>query len=393
MNFRLLVLALGTFAIGTGSFVFAGLLEGVAEELSVSVASAGHLVTVFAVTYAVSAPALATLTGSIPRRRLLVFAMALFTLANFASVAAPTFPLLLATRVVAALGAAMFTPNAAAVASSLAAPEHRGRALSIVTGGLTIAFVIGIPLGSLIGTYYGWRSTFVMVGIMAMAALVGVRVLLPHMESPPVVSFRERVAAMRQAPVAVALSLTALGMMGGFVVFTYVGPLLGDITGFGGGGVSALLLLFGVAAMFGNSLGGYGADHIPYRWMAAGTLAVQAISLASLSLLATVPGSALAVIGVLFSLMAWGAAGFALLPLQQYRVIQLAPETRNVALSLNSSAIYLGQGTGAGLGALSLGYGSLATLGLVGALWTSVALVVLALGARSEKPPEAAPEG
>lgn len=392
MNFRLLVLALGTFAIGTGSFVFAGLLEGVAGDLSVSVASAGHLVTVFAVTYAVVAPILATITGSVPRRRLLVFAMALFMAANFASVVAPTFSLLLASRVLAALGAAMFTPTAAAVASSLASPEHRGRALSVVTGGLTVAFVVGIPLGSLIGTYYGWRSTFVMVGVMAAVALVGVRVLLPHMESPPVASLRERVAALRQAPVAVALSLTALGMMGGFVVFTYVGPLLAEITGFGGGGVSALLLLFGVAAMFGNSLGGYGADNIAYRRMAAGILAVQAVSLASLSLLVAVSGSSLAVVGVFFSLVAWGAAGFALLPLQQYRVIQLAPETRNVALSLNSSAIYLGQGAGAGLGALSLGYGSLATLGFVGALCTGSSLVVLALGTRLEKPPETVPE-
>lgn len=392
MNFRLLVLALGTFAIGTGSFVFAGLLEGVAAELAVSVASAGHLVTVFAVTYAIGAPVLATITGSVPRRRLLVFAMALFMLANFASVVAPTFSLLLASRVFAALGAAMFTPNAAAVASSLADPEHRGRALAVVTGGLTVAFVIGIPLGSLVGTYYGWRSTFVMVGVMAAVALVGVRVLLPHIEGPPTVSLRERADAMRQAPVAVALSLTALGMMGGFVVFTYVSPLLATITGFGGSGVSGLLLLFGVAAMFGNSLGGYGADNVPYRRMAAGIMAVQAVALASFTLLVALSGSTLALVGVLLSLVAWGAAGFALNPLQQYRVTQLAPNTQNVALSLNSSAIYLGQGVGAGLGSVVLGIGSLAALGVAGAACTSVALVVLALGTRAETPPEAAPE-
>lgn len=393
MNFRLFVLALGTFAIGTGSFVFAGLLEGVAEELSISVANAGHLITVFAVTYAVAAPILATATGSTPRRRLLVAAITLFTLANFASAVAPTFSLLLALRVLAALGAAMFTPNAAAVASSLARPEHRGRALSVVTGGLTFAFVIGIPLGTLIGAVHGWRSTFVMVGIMAMLAALGVRFLLPHMESPPVVSLRERVDALRQVPVAVALLLTALGMMGGFVVFTYVSPLLGNITGFGGRGVSALLLLFGMAAIFGNSLGGYGADNIPYRRMAAGILAVQTLSLASFSLLAMFAETAFALAGVFVFLVAWGAAGFALNPLQQYRVTQLAPRTQNVALSLNSSAIYLGQGVGAALGALSLGYGSLATLGLVGALCTVSGLLVLAFGAGSEKPPEIAPEG
>lgn len=391
MNPRLLVLALGTFAIGTGSFVFAGLLEGVARNLGVSVATAGHLVTVFAVTYAVSSPVLVTLTGRVERKRLLVAAMTLFVAGNLASVVAPTFVTLLASRIVAAFGAAVFTPTAAATASTIAPPEARGRALSVVTGGLTVAFVVGIPLGSLIGTYSGWRMTFVMVGLIGIGAAVGVRFLLPEIESPPVVGVRERVDTLRQPAVLAALVFTAFALMGGFVVFTYISPLLARITGFGGAGVSGMLLLFGIAALVGNSLGGYGADNVSYGRLMGVIVVSLTVSLVAFSLLVPFSGSAGAVAGVSVALVGWGIAGFAVNPLQQYRVVQLAACTRNVALSLNASAIYLGQGVGAGLGALALDLGSFRTLGWTGALCTLAALAVLFIGTRVGEP-EPVPE-
>ena len=390
MNIRLLALALGTFAIGTGSFVFAGLLEGVAADLSVSVGTAGHLVTVFAVTYAVSSPVLVTLAGAVAPRRILLMAMSVFSLANAVAVIAPTFELLLLCRVVAACGAAAFTPTALSVASSLVGPEERGRAISFITGGLTVSFVIGIPLGSLIGTYSSWRMTFVMVALLGAVAALGIRTL-PEVEAPPVVSFRERVNTLRQPALLAALSLTALGLMGAFVLFTYISPLLAEITGFSGLGVSGLLFLFGVAAIFGNSLGGYGADHIDYTQLAMTVMVLLFFALLAFSFLIGFSGTALAIPGALAALIVWGVAGFAFTPLQQYRVAQLAPRVRNVALSLNASAIYLGQGIGAGIGALALDYGSLSTLGWVGAICVALALVLL-LGTRSKRP-EIAPEG
>ncbi|QIN84287.1 MFS transporter [Rubrobacter tropicus] len=392
MRLRLLVLALGTFALGTGSFVFAGLLEGVARDLSVSVGAAGNLVTVFAVTYAVSSPVLVTLAGGVAPRRILVAAMAVFALANAAAVFAPTFGLLLACRVLAAFGAAVFTPTALAVAAGLAPPEGRGRAISFITGGLTVSFVLGIPLGSIIGTYAGWRMTFVMVAALGVVAMVGIRSLLPPVEAQTVVSLRERIDALKQPAVVAALCLTTLGLMGGFVVFTYVSPLLAEITGFGGAGVSGLLFLFGVAALFGNGLGGYGADHIGYAPLMATILALLALSLLGFSLLVALAGTALVLPATIAALAVWGVAGFALNPLQQYRVAQLAPRTRNIALSLNASAIYLGQGAGAGLGALALGHGSLATLGWTGALCAVCALVVLLFTTKARRRPETVPE-
>lgn len=386
MRFRLVVMALGTFAIGTGSFVLAGPLEAVARDLSVSVGTAGNLVTVFAITYATSSPVLVTLVGSAAPRRVLVAAMAVFVLGNAAAVAAPTFGLLILCRILAACGAAVFTPTALAVAAGLASPRERGRSLSVVTGGITISFVIGIPLGSIIGAYAGWRMTFVMVAVLGVVALLGLRALLPDIEGPPVVGLRDRVDALGKPAVVVVLCLTTLGLMGGFVVFTFLGPLLARITGFGGAGVSGLLFLFGVAAIFGNSLGGHGADRFAYARLMTVILILLSLALLGFSVLVSFSGSALAIPGTLAVLALWGVAGFALVPLQQYRIVQLAPQTRNVALSLNASAIYFGQGAGAGLGALALGYGSLASLGWTGSICILTALAVLLLTNREKRP-------
>ena len=385
MDLRLLALALGTFAIGTGSFVFAGLLGGVAEDLSVSVSAAGQLITLYAVVYAVGSPVLVTIMGGVARRRLLLISLAVFALANAAAVVIPSFGPLLASRIVAACGAAIFTPTAAVVAASLAAPEKRGRALAVVTGGLTIAFAFGIPLGTLVGDYFGWRAAFVLVGVLGAAAVIGIGVLLPAVESPPPVSLRERLSAVEQPAVVAALSLTAIGLGAGFVLFTYIGPLLGDLTGYGGRGISGMLLLFGLAAIAGNALGGYGADRWGYRGSMAVIFVVVTLSLLAFSLLMPAAGSLLAVVGAGVALVTWSVAGWAITPLQQYRLIELAPRTQNIVLSLNASAIYLGQGIGAGIGALVILYSSLASLGWAAALCAAVGLVVLLLGSPPRK--------
>lgn len=219
MDLRLLVLALGTFAIGTGSFVFAGLLGSVADDLSVSVGAAGQLITVYAIVYAVGSPILVTVTSGAARRRLLILSLAVFAGANVAAVVLPSFVPLMVSRIVAACAAAIFTPTTAVVAATLAAPEKRGRALATVTGGLTIAFAFGIPLGTLVGDYFGWRAAFVLVGVLGAVALVGIAALLPDVENPPPVSLRERLAVVRQPAIIAALSLTSIGLGAGFVVF------------------------------------------------------------------------------------------------------------------------------------------------------------------------------
>ena len=387
VNLRVLVLVLGTFAIGTGTFVVTGILGSVSEDLSVSVGTAGYLVTVFAVAYAVGSPLLVAVTGKVARRRLLVGALILFAVANAVAAVVPTFSLLLATRVLGALGAAVLTPVAGAVAAELAEPEHKGRALSLVLGGLSVSWVVGIPLGAMIGDRYGWRMSFVLVAVLSVLAALAVWALLPAVENTSLATgLASSLAVAKRPAVLVAAGVTGLGVAAGFVVLTYVRPLLESLTSFGGSGIGWMLLLFGLASVTGTALGGFAADRFGYRRSAPSILVVLTASLLSFSLIpASQAGSLLAVLGAGTALVTWSVVGFALIPLQQYRLIGVAPEDQNEVLSLNASAIYLGQGFGSGLGSLVLGYASLSSLGWVGALCAAAALIVLTLGGRSRE--------
>ena len=387
VNLRVLVLVLGTFAIGTGTFVVTGILGSVSEDLSVSVGTAGYLVTVFAVAYAVGSPLLVAVTGKVARRRLLVGALILFAVANAVAAVVPTFSLLLATRVLGALGAAVLTPVAGAVAAELAEPEHKGRALSLVLGGLSVSWVVGIPLGAMIGDRYGWRMSFVLVAVLSVLAALAVWALLPAVENTSLaIGLASSLTVAKRPAVLVAAGVTGLGVAAGFVVLTYVRPLLESLTSFGGSGIGWMLLLFGLASVTGTALGGFAADRFGYRRSAPSILVVLTASLLSFSLIpASQAGSLLAVLGAGTALVTWSVVGFALIPLQQYRLIGVAPEDQNEVLSLNASAIYLGQGFGSGLGSLVLGYASLSSLGWVGALCAAAALIVLTLGGRSRE--------
>jgi DHA1 family inner membrane transport protein len=366
---RILVLSVGSFAVGTGTFVVTGVLTDIAEELSVSVANAGLLVTVFAVTFAVGSPVLVSAASGMGRRRLLVGALLLFTLANVAAALAPSFPVLLGAMIVAACGAAIFTPVASAAAASLAPPELRGRALSVRTIGVNIAWLVGVPLGTVVGGHYGWRTSFVLVAALATVAALGVGALLPAVEASAGGGFLSNLTVVKRGAVVAGLGLTVLALMASFVVLTYVRPVLENLTRFDTEGVGLMLAVFGLASIPGALLGGYVADRWGYRVSMIAVLAVLSVSLFSFSLLsAAQAGSVLSVLGTGAALVAWSMAAFAFLPLQQYRLIEVAPEGQSTVLSPNASAVQAGQGIGAGLGALTLPYGSVDGLGSVGAL-------------------------
>lgn len=383
MSPRVFVLALATFATGTGTFIVTGLLGGVAGDLSVSVGAAGHLVTVFAVAYALLSPFLVAATGRVGRRRLLVVTLALFAAANALAAVAPTYAVLLVSRFAAGAMAAISTPVALATAAQLAPPERKGSALSITIGGISVAWVIGVPLGAVIVDYFGWRASFALAAVLAVVAAAGVRLLLPSVaNAAPAGGLASRLAVAGRPAVLVTLMVTVLAMVAGFTVLTYVRPLLEGLTGLGGEGIGLMLFVFGLAGVVGSYLGGYGADRWGYRATALPMLAVLGLSLLAFPLLPAIgAGSVLTIAGAGTALVAWGAVVFAIIPLQQHHLIGAAPDQPSGVLSLNSSAVYVGQGLGAGLGSLVLGFAPLAALGYVGALLALAALVTLVLGA------------
>ncbi len=375
----ILVLALGTFALGTDALVMAGVLPAIAHDLSVPVATTGQLVTVFALTYVLASPTLATLTGSMARRHLLLGSLGVFVAANLLAAFATNFEILVFARVLAACGAALYTPTASAVAAMLAPAEKRGRALALVTAGITVAVVLGVPVGTLVGTFLGWQMTFGLVAVLGMLAALGILLFFPAVASPPPLRLHARLAPLQNPQVIIALSLTTLWILGGFMVYIYLALLLQHITHLGGTGISSLLLVLGLASVVGNALGGHGAD----RWGATRTIA---ISLAVLAVtLAVFPLAAISVFGATVALLVWGVAAWMLSAPQQHRLLALVPESPSAILSLNGSATYFGQAGGAVIGGLVLHAASLSAMGWVGGVCEIIALGMLLLSTQSER--------
>ncbi|WP_433230560.1 MFS transporter [Micromonospora sp. CA-248260] len=373
-----LILAAGTFAVGTDAFVVAGLLPDMAAALRTTTTAAGQSVTVFAISYAILAPLLSTLAARLPRRRLLVAALLVLAAGNLVAAAAETLPVLLLGRIVAAAGAAAYTPNAGAVGASLVPPAQRGRALAVVIGGLTVATALGVPLGGLTGRWLGWRAALVAVALLALAVAAAVRLAMPALPGGPAVPLRARLTALRRPAVLAVLPLTVIGMAACYTVYAFAVPTLGalDVDAYQ---VNLMLLLYGVGAVVGNVAAGYATD----RWGAVPVLATGyaalAVALGVLGALSTAGSAPTVLVALLVG--AWGAASWCQTPAQQHRLIAAAPQQAPLVVSLNSSAIYLGIGLGTAVGGATLPSG-VPTMYALGAAGAVVALLVLHLGQR-----------
>jgi predicted MFS family arabinose efflux permease len=392
---RLYWLALGTFAIGTEGFMIAPLLPDLARDLSVSLVSAGQLVTVFALTYALSSPVLTALTGDFDRRRLLIGSMLAFAAANLVAWSASGYPALMAARILLAVAAGLYAPNAAALASALVEPSRRGAALSIVTGGTSVAVALGVPLGALIGDRFGWRLNFAAVGALALIATVGLLSGLPRdiASRLPVASLRERLDVARQPAVLLALLSTMLWAAGAFTVYTYLSSFLARAAGIEGSSVSIVLFAWGVAAVIGLRLGGRLNDRFGHLPVIVTSLFVLALAFLSLSTSAVLLPPAAARGPILLAIAMWGISAWSFFPAQQARLIGIAGmKVAPVALSLNASFQFLGFSIGAGLGALTVANASPLALGFVGASCVFAGLsLVLATSRRAQTPSPVAP--
>jgi predicted MFS family arabinose efflux permease len=374
-------LAAAAFASGTQTYVFAGMLADIAGDLGVSIGLAGQLATAFAATFAVAAPAAAGAVGRFERRRVLWLALAAIAAINAASAFAPGYAGLLALRIAAGLAATCVVPIAAATAVALVPPEMRGRGLALVTGGTTVAFMLGIPVGSAIGGFWGWRATFVFAALLAAFAAVVVRLGVP--KTPPRQGPPVALAKLARAPEAVsAFAATFLGFMAMFSVVAYVGPVVSAATGVSGAAVGLFQACVGVGSLVGVPLGGLLVDRGRGRVTQLVVFALMVVILAAYAglLAGFVRGFAPAALA--FLSFSGAAALFALIPVTQARLVGSAPESAPTLLGLNSSIMFLGQGAGAVAGGLAMDHLGFASIGLVGAAAALVGLVLTIAGGR-----------
>jgi MFS transporter, DHA1 family, inner membrane transport protein len=366
----LLVLAVGTFTVGTDGFVLNGLLPAIAADLHVTESVAGQLTTVFALTYAIASPLLAAFTGGWDRRWLLAGGMALFTVGMAGQALGTSFAVVAAARVLAAVGAAAFQSNAYVLAGALSSEERRGRALATVAAGMSVSMVLGVPIGVLAGNWFGWRAVMWGIGVVAVvvAALIPI---LPEVRVPAA-GLRARLAVVVRPPVARLLLVTILGTIAGFTVFVYLPVLVAPVAS--GAVLSWVLVGSGLGQVAGTTFAGRATDRLGPAKVRALSLAGTAVVLAVLDLaVLSLPG---ALVLALFS----GVFGGMLMVPQQHRLFTVAPDAPTVALGLNGSAIYLGGALGSALGGVVLAAAGPSWVGPAGAL-----AAVAALGAALRK--------
>ncbi|MEV7681985.1 MFS transporter [Streptomyces sp. NPDC088341] len=368
MPLALLALSIGAFGIGTTEFVIMGLLPEVAGEYGVSIPTAGLLVTGYALGVVLGAPLMTVLGTRISRKRMLTLLMGLFIAGNVLSALAPTFGLMLAGRVVASLAHGAFFGIGSVVAASLVAPERKAGAIAMMFTGLTVANVVGVPLGTFIGQSVGWRATFLVVAGLGVVGLAGIVRLVPEQPRPEGVRLRHELAAFRNAQVLLAMAMTVLGFGGVFAAITYITPMMTETAGFADSSVTWLLVLFGLGMVGGNLLGGRFADR---RLMPL--LYVSLSSLAVVLALFTLTAHHKAAAAVTLTLI--GALGFATVPPLQKRVLDQASAAPTLASAVNIGAFNLGNALAAWLGGLVIAAG----FGYTAPNWAGAALAGSAL--------------
>jgi DHA1 family inner membrane transport protein len=363
------VLSACNFVIGMGAFMVVGMIEPVAEGLGISVALAGGLLTAYALGYAVLSPLLVSWTGRIGRRRVLAFGMTVFAIAAALAALASGLWLLYALRVLAAAGAGVVTPVAAAIAAGLSPPERRGKTLAAVFFGLTLAQVLGVPAGSWIAYTFGWRMAFVLVALLCLPCIWLAWTRIPAGLSFAPTSLRDLATVLRD-PVQMGTVLFTASFLGAiYVLFTYIPPLLSQTMDMGRDGITLVLMVFGLAAVLGNLAGGWLSDRIG---------AVRTLTLLCLGQIAIMPFfSALPLpVWLLIPLVfGWSAMGWSFTAPQQTRLVSLSLQQAPVLLALNAAAIYVGAAAGSAIGGAAI-----PLIGLTGLGALAGALALLALG-------------
>ncbi len=385
MPLPLLILALSSFAIGTTEFVIMGLLPDVAGDLGVSIPSAGWLVTGYALGVAIGAPFMALATARLPRKAALVVLMGIFIVGNLLCAIASDYNVLMFARVVTALSHGAFFGIGSVVAAGLVAPNKRASAVALMFTGLTLANVLGVPLGTALGQAAGWRSTFWVVTLIGVVALIGLLRFLPGNRDEAKLDMVAELSALKGAGIWLSLSMTALFAASMFTLFTYIAPLLGDVTGISPRGVTYTLLLIGLGLTVGNIIGGKLAD----RRLGAtlvGVFAAMAVVSTALS------WTAVAVIPTEITLFLWAAAAFAAVPALQINVVTFGKSAPNLVSTLNISAFNVGNALGAWIGGAVIAGGlGLTSVPLAAAALAVLALIVTLITFRQTRTPDLAP--
>ncbi|KEK12725.1 MFS transporter [Lysinibacillus sphaericus] len=380
---KIYMLAIIGFIVGTSVYVVAGISDKIADSLDVSLTAAGQLVTVFSLAYAICTPIILVLTAKWGRRKLIMYSLGLFVVANILSFLSQNYGILIVARTIMGIGAGLAIVTVLIISTKIAPPGKQASAIAIITMGLTSSLIIGVPIGRIMTNAFGWQSVFGGIALLGLIAMVVIYLIIPDIEGDKPVSLHQQLALLKKRKVILGLSITLFWLGGYSIAYTYLSPYLLNVSGISDKFLSTALLIFGIASLIGSKFGGFSTD----RWGIPFTLtSTMTLHIVMLILLSFVTNSA---VGVMLVLILWSFSAWATAPTQQYLLATIEPESSAILLGLNQSIMQLAMAAGAGIGGIAVGNVSLAAVTWFGALGVAIAIAITIILSRSLSKKEA----
>ncbi|KFM99592.1 sugar (and other) transporter family protein [Bacillus clarus] len=375
---KIYILAIVSFSVGTSEYIISGILDTIADSLGITLAAAGQFITIFSLVYAIFTPILMGITSSIDRRKLMIFSLGLFVIGNILAFILPGYGLFVLARVIMALGAGMVVVIALTIVAKIAPEGKQGSAIATVVMGFTASLIIGVPLGRIISSTLGWKAVFGGIALLGILAMIIIRASIPLIKGDKSVPLVKQLALLKKRRVTIGLAITFFWLGGYSVAYTYLSPYLLHVSGIEENLLSGLLLIFGIASLFGSKFGGFSTD----RWGVQKTLlSGMSLHIIMLVLLSIVTNS---YISVLIILILWSFATWSSGPTQQYNLATIEPESAGILLGLNQSIMKLVMAAGAGIGGIFVEKVSLSSVSWIGALGVAIAIVATLVLSRAQ---------
>lgn len=369
MDKRVYLLTIVSFVVGMVELIIGGILDIVADDLGVTLGKAGFLITIFSLVFAIAAPILLVMTAKIERKRLTLFALFVFLLGNIVAVLSPSYSVLFIGRMISAGSGSLLIVLCLTMATNIVEPKYRGRAIGIVVMGISGSIVLGLPIGLILGNAFGWRAPFILITILTMFSMAGVYFFMDKVEPKPMVSLGKQLATLKNRKVLFAQLTTFLFLAGHLTLYAYLTPFLKTTMGLGGTWISAVYLIFGIAAVAGGGFGGILAD----RFGAKPTI-LSVIIVFGLALF-VIPYTTFSLPLFLVVLVVWGMMNWSVTPAMQSYLIETSPETADIQQSLNNSALHFGIAFGSFVGGIVIEHTSVEHNAGIGVLFVILALV------------------